>query len=101
MTERQLRTLRSPAALHRANGLRSSARRISATSPRTPGAGRNAIEGARLRLAYLGYYRGEVVGQLSPWTQAVIRHFQADNEIEATGELDQATARKLKDVHIA
>jgi hypothetical protein len=42
-----------------------------------------------------------VVGQLSPWTQAVIRHFQADNEIEATGELDQATARKLKDVHIA
>src|SRR3990172_1921440 len=33
--------------------------------------------------------------------RAAIRYLQAENEHEATGELDQATAGKLKDVHIA
>jgi type VI secretion system secreted protein VgrG len=61
----------------------------------------NTVEGALLRLRHLGYYHGEVAGQLTSEARAAIRCFQADHELEATGELDQATAGKLKDVHIA
>lgn len=51
--------------------------------------------GAQGRLANLGYYFGKVDGKLGPMTQAALRRFQRTAGLEATGEVDAATAEAL------
>ncbi len=55
-----------------------------------------AVDGAQARLANLGYYHGEVHGELDRLTAVTIRRFQRDNELEVTCELDEATISALK-----
>jgi Putative peptidoglycan binding domain len=55
--------------------------------------------GAQARLTNLGYITGEIDGQLGPMTQAALQEFQADHDLEVTGELDDDTIAKLRDEH--
>ena len=55
----------------------------------------DGISGAQARLVNLGYGTGEIDGQTGPMTLAALREFQANHELEVTGELDQATIAKL------
>lgn len=57
------------------------------------------VKGALIRLKQLGYYAGEVTATMTPQAQAAIRYFQGDIEIATTGELDVATADKLKEMY--
>lgn len=52
--------------------------------------------GAQGRLRNLGYYFGKLDGQMGPGTQAAVRRFQRAKGLEATGELDEATADALR-----
>ncbi|MFO0550934.1 MAG: type VI secretion system tip protein TssI/VgrG [Polyangiaceae bacterium] len=58
----------------------------------------STTEGARTRLANLGYETGAGPG-LDPQTKQAIADFQEDHDLEPTGELDAATATKLSEVH--
>ncbi|MBN1960762.1 MAG: peptidoglycan-binding protein [Deltaproteobacteria bacterium] len=58
-----------------------------------------SIEGALLRLRSLGYFNGELVAELTPEAQIAVQQFQEDNELEISGELDEATAAKLSEVY--
>jgi type VI secretion system secreted protein VgrG len=59
------------------------------------------VEGALVRLKQLGYYEGELVAELTPDARAAIQYFQADNALEPSGELDQATAAKVNELYTA
>ena len=59
----------------------------------------NGISGAQGRLANLGYPIGPIDGICGPKTRAALRYFQADESLPVSGELDDATRRKLLDVH--
>jgi hypothetical protein len=56
----------------------------------------DTASGAQGRLANLGYYFGKVDGKAGPVTQAALRRFQQSKGLEATGELDEATAEALR-----
>lgn len=49
------------------------------------------------RLSELGYYSGKISGNFLDGTRAGVRRFQTDYGLEATGELDEATARALEE----
>ena len=53
------------------------------------------LSGAQARLHLLGYGVGQLDGELGPRTQASLRGFQAEHELDETGELDDATQAKL------
>lgn len=55
--------------------------------------------GAQGRLRSLGYYFGEVDGELGPVTAAALRRFQRGAGLEATGALDEATVAALRAEH--
>ena len=55
--------------------------------------------GIQQRLFNLGYYAGDLDGELGAGTTAAISLFQADNSIEVTGEPDEATRTKLVEIH--
>ncbi|MBV9496722.1 MAG: peptidoglycan-binding protein [Acidobacteria bacterium] len=55
--------------------------------------------GLQQRLANLGYYLGEIDGELGPATVAAIALFQTEQKLESTGIADQATRDKLVEVH--
>lgn len=55
--------------------------------------------GAQGRLGSLGYYFGAVDGVLGPMTRAALRRFQRAKGLEASGELDEATAAALRGEH--
>ena len=57
------------------------------------------IKGAQARLKNLGADTVPVDGQLGPETRAALKDFQAAQGLSETGELDQKTADKLRDVH--
>jgi type VI secretion system secreted protein VgrG len=57
------------------------------------------VDGALLRLRALGYYTGELTTALTPEAQAALLVFQKDYEVKPTGEVDSATAAKLKEVY--
>jgi N-acetylmuramoyl-L-alanine amidase len=59
----------------------------------------NGTSGAQARLVNLGYATGEIDGQQGPMTQAALREFQADHDLDVTGELDDDTIAKLNDEH--
>jgi N-acetylmuramoyl-L-alanine amidase len=48
------------------------------------------------RLAALGFWPGEVDGQMGPRTKSAIRDFQDQNRLPITGELDQRTREVLE-----
>lgn len=55
--------------------------------------------GVQGRLRGLGFYFGKIDGEVGPKTKAAIRRFQKANELTVTGELDDATASKLRDAY--
>lgn len=59
----------------------------------------DTVSGVQERLANLGRYEGPIDGELNPDTQAALRAFQAEHELDATGELDDATCQQLDDAH--
>ncbi|WP_438002363.1 type VI secretion system tip protein TssI/VgrG [Sorangium sp. So ce185] len=55
--------------------------------------------GVQTRLKNLGYYGGQLSGALDPGTRGALRDFQRDHDLEANGELDEATQAKLREIH--
>jgi len=52
--------------------------------------------GAQGRMSNLGYYFGKVDGVVGPMMQAALKRFQRAKGLEASGELDEATADALR-----
>jgi hypothetical protein len=59
----------------------------------------DGISALQARLKNLGYQPGRVDGRLGPRTRAALRRFQGDNNLEVTGEADDATTKALLDNH--
>lgn len=59
----------------------------------------NLIEGVQGRLSNLGYDIGVISGRMNANTKAAIRAFQASQGLAETGELDELTLAKLRQVH--
>ncbi len=57
------------------------------------------ISGVQMRLKNLGYSSGSDSNELNDEIRKALRHFQADFELEETGEPDSDTLAKLADVH--
>ena len=55
--------------------------------------------GVQQRLNHLGYECGQVDGLVGPATRQALTYFQEDNGLKATGELDEATLRKLEETY--
>lgn len=55
--------------------------------------------GLQGRLKNLGYDPGPADGKYGPRTRAALAVFQADNDLEITGKLDDATLDKLEKAH--
>jgi hypothetical protein len=58
-----------------------------------------SLAGVQARLNNLGFGCGEVDGIWGPKTSAAVRKFQGRYQLSDTGELDDATRTKVKDVH--
>ena len=58
----------------------------------------SSVEGARSRLANLGYKVGSGA-KMDPITRQAVEGFQEDYDLEPTGELDGATTAKLTEIH--
>jgi len=52
--------------------------------------------GAQGRMSNLGYYFGKVDGEMGPMLQAALKRFQRAKGLEASGEIDEATAEALR-----
>ena len=57
------------------------------------------ISGAQGRLQNLGYYDGEVTGEMSDELEEALEFFQSDSGLDVTGKLDGATQQKLLEHH--
>jgi N-acetylmuramoyl-L-alanine amidase len=57
------------------------------------------LSGAQGRLNNLGYDAGPVDGMMGPRTRGALCAFQRDSSLSVTGELDQATRDKLKQLY--
>ncbi|MCX5654070.1 MAG: peptidoglycan-binding protein, partial [Planctomycetota bacterium] len=57
------------------------------------------LAGVQQRLRNLGLYGGPVDGQMNDQTRSAIAAFQAQRNLEVTGEPDQATRDALRDAH--
>ncbi len=57
------------------------------------------VQGVQLRLANLGYYKGDPTKEIDAATKGAIASFQADAGLPSTGVLDHATADKLVATH--
>jgi len=55
--------------------------------------------GLQGRLKNLGYDPGPADGKLGPRTRAALAVFQSDNDLDITGEADDATLAKLEEAH--
>ena len=56
------------------------------------------LRGAQERLLNLGYYDGPVDGQLNPQTTTALLRFQEKYKLSPSGEYDQDTQTKLKEI---
>jgi Putative peptidoglycan binding domain len=54
------------------------------------------LEGVQMRLRNLGYFAGEVDGQMSDDLEYALVCFQSDNDLEPTGDVDDKTRALLK-----
>jgi peptidoglycan hydrolase-like protein with peptidoglycan-binding domain len=61
--------------------------------------GDQGVSAVQARLANLGYWPGPLDGILGPRTQAALRLFQGDHNLEMTGEDDDDTVKALFDEH--
>jgi hypothetical protein len=59
------------------------------------------IAGIQGRLQNLGFYGGEIDGEMSDATVAAIMGFQSDQQIDQTGEADSATKSALKAAYLS
>lgn len=59
----------------------------------------DTVEGVQERLNHLNYFVGKVDGELGRFTRTAIERFQRDHGLPATGELDDATAARLRGEH--
>jgi N-acetylmuramoyl-L-alanine amidase len=57
------------------------------------------VTGIQTRLKNLGFYRGLVDGQAGPNTRSAIRRFQEKYDLQVTGDTDQETQAKLKELY--
>lgn len=57
------------------------------------------LSGVQQRLANLGYSCGSEQGTLGELTKAAVRAFQKEMQLDGTGKPDDATRRKLKQMH--
>lgn len=55
--------------------------------------------GIQKRLANLGYYHGSHDGEMSDALRQATRVFQKANEMDTTGEVDEATREKIREKH--
>ena len=56
---------------------------------------RQAIENVQHKLKTQGYFQGNVDGVWGPSSNAALQRYQHDNNLQATGTMDQATANQL------
>jgi len=68
-------------------------------NPIDPDADDGGVAGAKARLRNLGYFVAAIDGELGSDAVTAIRHFQTDHGLPATGEMDDATRKKLLDAH--
>ncbi len=59
----------------------------------------NNVRGLQSRLKNLGYNIGNVNGRLDEETRNALRDFQTKEDLPVTGQMDEQTCDKLKDVH--
>lgn len=59
------------------------------------------VSGAQARLRNLGYDAGPVDGRMGPATRGALALFQADHGLEVTGKLDEASRKKLEELHLS
>jgi hypothetical protein len=57
------------------------------------------LSGVQARLNNLGYDCGGADGEMTPQTTESIRRFQKDKVLKVTGEVDDQTRAKIKEVH--
>jgi hypothetical protein len=57
------------------------------------------LTGVKQRLRNLGFFGGAISRETDDKTKDAIRAFQSANKLEPTGETDQATLKKLHDLH--
>ena len=57
------------------------------------------VAGIQARLNNLGFYSGKLDGVLGPETKAALKRFQEKYELSESGKPDEATQKKLLDVH--
>ena len=58
-----------------------------------------APTGVQARLSNLGYNTGNIDGEIGPKTRSALRRFQKDHGLKETGEPDESTLDKLKEVY--
>jgi len=57
------------------------------------------ISGAQARLQNLGYYHGEITGEMNEDLREAVQFFQSDFDLPVTGDLDGATHQKMLERH--
>jgi hypothetical protein len=97
--------LSAPVGLYAEGGRQSGAARSQTEREQYPGAGqeqsgaqqlsRENIREVQEKLNEMGHDAGPADGVWGPQTQAAIKNFQQEKQIEATGQLDQQTLNEL------
>ncbi|MCX4242911.1 peptidoglycan-binding domain-containing protein [Paraliomyxa miuraensis] len=59
----------------------------------------DTVEGVQERLNHLNYFVGKVDGELGRFTRTAVERFQRDHGLSVTGEVDDATAKRLQREH--
>lgn len=59
----------------------------------------DSVRGVQQRLRNLGLLQGPADGVMGPGTRAALRAFQGAQDLNVSGEMDQPTCSKLKEVH--
>ena len=57
------------------------------------------VTGTQQRLRNMGYYAGEIDGEMGPDIEAALRLFQQKRGLPVTGQLDGATRARLQEIH--
>lgn len=71
------------------------ANRSAVESSATPAPSSPTISASQRCLQQKGFYKGDIDGNMGPETQAAIREYQKNSNLNVTGRLDQATLSSL------